>query len=174
MHASDELKFIFQTVNHWLNHAETKNTVLIGFSAAAIGVIGSSFNTNDLPTALKVYLSILVFFLLLSLATSLISTIPQTKFEFEWWKKKPINDGDNLYFFGDIQKYKSESYLRKICLSLGVSAGKNDAFLANQIVINSCIAMRKYEYFRLAVWFAVFGIFTPIFGGILLLLTDKN
>jgi hypothetical protein len=96
----------------------------------------------------------------------LISFLPQIEIPLIR-ARSPSNEHDNLLFYGDICDYDASTYLKALCSRYGFpldSIGPFEENLAQSIVINSRISMRKYRLFRTAVWLNVTALVTPVFS----------
>lgn len=170
----EKLTYIFSNVNGWLKFAESKHAVIIAFNGAAIfGIIQICFNSKtNYPILLEIYLYNVILFLALSILISLISFFPQTKLKWLWPSQK-ISIGDNLLFYDNIKKYDEETYLKALYKSMDKdvsSFSDMEFYFANQIIQNSKIVSRKYQYFKLALILDICALLTPIIGLILNLL----
>jgi hypothetical protein len=161
---SDKLLTIFQNVNDWLKFAEAKNAVLLAFSGTGMTATLTVLATGQ-NIARSVQAGLLVSTILLGVCTllSALSFLPKTDLEKLLWKRsRPASNllpqpTDNLYYFGDLQKYKkmdllnilNEQYFKKAVL---VPYGKEHEDLATQIVINSEIAFVKLILFKKAIY----------------------
>lgn len=164
----EQLERILDYINTWLKFAEAKNAMIIALNGAAI------FNAIHLleltriasTTYLKIYIAIFCFLAFLALLTSLASFIPKTNlddlFGFEVTPSK-----NNLLFFGNLAKYSTDSLISELSGSMALSDYTPNSIekdYAEQIIINSKIAMKKYNYFKLAVWLTIYGLITPFIG----------
>lgn len=167
----EQLKPISANVNDWLKFAETKNAAIIAAdAAAALGALAVLIsNTQNLKTWFYFYLYNFIIFLLLSGLIALISVIPKTNISLAKPKENRMAD-DNLLFYGDIAKYDPKEYLTEMRGRYGKTETEITGLeidYAEQIVINSQIALRKFDIFRAATWLAVAAIITPILAIIL-------
>lgn len=168
----ERLKAIFSNVNDWLKFAEAKNGALIAFNASTVGLIFSRILTNnDLPAIfnsiwVKGYFYIYVLCAGLGFIISLLSFLAKIKITY-FYTNGMTDPKDNLLFFGDICKYKNKTRTYLDRLRSNVGAGRTESYTkieedyAEQIIENSCIAMRKYRHFNTALWFTIAGIVTP-------------
>ncbi|PKL58854.1 MAG: hypothetical protein CVV34_00705 [Methanomicrobiales archaeon HGW-Methanomicrobiales-5] len=173
----DKLKSIFANVNEWLKFAEAKNAVLVALDGGAVlGVLGLLKEQTKLPEWVTIYLWLFVIFNTIALTIALFSFLPQTKIPYFWMRSEP-DSNDNLLFYGHIKKYDVTQYLSALYINDGQhhnDFSKMEIDYANQIIVNSQIADRKYNYFRVALWFTISAILTPLIGGLLYLLFNPN
>lgn len=165
-----KLTAIFQVVVDWVKFAEAKNAVILAFSGAGITAIVTSLSTTSkLPQSLYIgFLTSIVFLCITSLVCA-ISFLPKTDLEYiVWLNKKPskklgktiIKDTDNLYYFGDLQKYNSMELLEAInkhYFEGQIQLPYKNEYLdiANQIVINSQIASMKFQLSGVSAWLLI-------------------
>ncbi len=173
----EELKCIFANVNEWLKFAETKNAVLVALDGGAVlGVLGLLKDQPRFPEWVIFYLWVFIIFNVIALSIALFSFLPQTKIPYFWLIGEP-NSKDNLIFYGHIKKYDVNQYLSALYTSDSQQPknfSKLELDYANQIIVNSQIADRKYNYFRVALWFTISAILTPLIGGVLYLVFNPN
>lgn len=156
----EQLKNIFTNINDWLKFAETKTAALLTANGLMIfGIIRTLSNVEkNLYSNSVLYLVVLL--LIISLLLCLVSFIPSLKIP--WLLKvKKILDNDNLLYFADIAKYDSKVYLEKLAISLEkpeYQASTFDDYYAQQIIINSIIALKKYRLFTFSIYFTVIAV----------------
>jgi hypothetical protein len=165
-----KLLVIFQNVNDWLKFAEAKNAALFAFSATGLAAPVTLLATvQNLPNSLKLGLIATASLLCICALLCAWSFLPKTNLEkLIWLKAKPsqalvANLNDNLYYFGHLQKYSSDSLLNAISQNyLGNKFSppypKEAQDLASQITINSAIAFRKYKLFTYSAYCLVASI----------------
>lgn len=173
----EQLKTIFANINEWLRFAEAKNGALLAANAATIfGAIQVVLGERELNFWWYLYLYVLIFFIVLSIIITLVSFLPRTKIP--WIRQIGEKQKyDNLLFFGDISKYTPSDYIEHVIKLYGkdITPSRLDYIYAEQIVINSRIASKKYEFFRVAMWCTIAGIMTPLLAFIMyLLFKDKQ
>lgn len=161
----DQLKFVFQNVNEWLKHAETKCATLLAANGLAIfGLVRLGVAWQEMPTSAFVYGLIAVTLLLASMVSLMVSFSPSL--QMPWLFKKNSPDAtDNLIFFSHIAKYTPKRYCESLSKSLNKTEDKITDFeiqLANQIIANSVIADRKYAFFRFSIWITISAIISPL------------
>lgn len=159
---SAKLLVIFQNVNDWLKFAEAKNAVLLAFSGAGMTAALTVLATaQNLPRSLQVGLILTTVALNICTLVCGISFLPETNLEKLRWSrtkyssKTSIQSTDNLYYFGDLRKYKKTELLDSLNaqyfnLKITPPYSKECEDLAVQITINSEIAFVKYKLFTSA------------------------
>lgn len=167
----DRLQYTLGLVNEWLRFAETKNAALLAIDAGAVLALikvaqgtGTGWNTS-----VGIWIFTMILLLLCSCALAVISFLPDVVPKWKSPKRCPREDA-NLLFYGDLAYYDKLSLLEAIAKQECSSVPSNSAVLENyaeQIITNSRIALRKYKFFRWAMWFAVAGVVTPIIAAVL-------
>ena len=154
MDESTCLEFIFSNVNHWLEHAERKNTFIFSaFSLISLSSIVGSIQTYT-SFWIKIGSIVTIAIYLFSLLFTLFLLFPITRFSksiLGKGKDKKLKKDDNLLFFGDIIKYSADEYRQTISKKYSLNFEKgvhND--LIKQIIINSHITNRKYQCFKIS------------------------
>ena len=158
----ESLENILSVVSEDLRFAETKNAALLTANAAAvIGIL--QMDPSAASLWLMLYLYTLVIVCTLSGVVSLISFVPRPVNPYGRAAAEPAA-GDNLLFYGHIQRYDPAGYLRAVYASAGRSGDEPAALermYAEQVVVSSRIAIRKFNYFRWAIWITMGALITP-------------
>ena len=154
MDESTGLEFIFSNVNHWLEHAERKNTFI--FSAFSLISLSSIVGTIQTYTSfwIKIGSIVTIVIYLFSLLFTLFLLFPITRFSksiLENGEDRKLKLDDNLLFYGDIVKYSADEYRQKISekYSLNFEKGVHKD-LIKQIIVNSYITNNKYKCFKIS------------------------
>lgn len=175
----ENLKGILAGVNDWLKYAEIKNNYLVVVSGVILFGTLSFIKDKQLGEIVFYYLVNVVVFDALALLTILISFLPQTKKQWFWTVKDKKKD-DNVLYYGDICKYEVKEYLDLVYNTFGQKVAtcnnikKIEIDYADQIITNAIIAKRKNTYFRIAFYFTLSSIVTPLFGITLYWIFDPN
>jgi len=172
------LEDILSKVNEWLKFAETKNASLIALiGGAIIAFISLSFSINIFQCQFGIYYFYnFLLFSFLGLITALLSFLPQTKL-FWLWKEKDLKRRPNIFFYGDLAHTSPDSLINLIYndeIDGQDPIKKIRRDLAEQVVSNSKITRRKYHYFRIALWFVISAILTPIVSAFLYIGFDPH
>lgn len=170
----ERLRIIFENVNSWLRFAEAKNGAL--FAANLALVCGNLRIVCDISKShqyLFSYLWVVTGVLLISAVICLTSFVPQLKMP--WFFKNPTSDLDNLLFFGHLAKYQPYVLLEKLEKTFEIQSKKSQIELnyAEQIIVNSKIAVIKYAYFKFAIWLSISAIATPLIAIIFWFINNK-
>jgi hypothetical protein len=163
----DRLQSVLSDINNWLSFAEAKNGALLaanaGLVVSALGLVeGKVFMFRWVEYYFYSFALLLSFSGLLCL----VSFLPQIEIPMIR-ARSPAQRQDNLLFYGDICDYDASTYLQALCSRYGFqldSIGPFEEDLAESIVVNSRISMRKYRLFRAAVWLDVTALVTPVFS----------
>jgi len=172
------LDTIFLNVNEWLKFAESKNAVLITLVGASIFALAETSDKFGFCNQFfsRLYLINIFVFMILSFLVSLCSFLPQVKL-FWLWPEKKATATPNILFYSDLARLSPEELINTIYDTDIDKSNKEYLFKVNfaeQIINNSKIAQRKYNYFRVSVWLVLSGILTPLIGGILYIVIDPN
>lgn len=174
----DILDDILIKVNEWLRFAESKNAALLalitGMTFAFLNY-GKSINILDSEFG-SLYFYNFITFMVLALCTVLMSFLPQTKLLWLWEEKRK-STSPNICFYSDLAGHDPRKLVRDIYPT--AMDTKNNLqnimiCIAEQIVTNSKIAKRKYNYFRVALWSVLSGIFTPLVSVSLYIFLDPH
>lgn len=173
----ERLRHALAFVDGHVKFAETKNAALFAIDAAALLALLQALSAeHPIDHILRVYLWVLVGSAIASLVVTLVSFLPVTQLP---WLRRPATSQQfrNLWFFGDVQGLNASSYISDLLTAVGKAAREPlpvERMLADQIIINSRIAARKFTYFRIALWCALFGVLTPPIGLLLLAWTSNR
>lgn len=167
-----KLAEVFANVNSWLTFAEAKNAALVTLNGAGLlGLIGLLTNSDYKGgRPLTLYLWICAIFLVLGLVVSLLSFKPFTlPFNGKKQLLKSQEEKLNLLFYGDLAKYnRSQDYLADIYKHYYNKDISEEDFnrleldYADEILINAKITVKKYQYFKLALFFTLSSIVSGI------------
>ena len=170
------LRFSLANINNWLRFAEAKNAALVVANiGASFGALRLAATQNLYPTAYY-YALIAGGTLLLATGIALASFIPQLKIP--WLAQlRAARSRDNVLFYGHIANYTPENYLKELYARRGHKLEEINALerdYAEQMIINSRIALRKYGWFNIAVCLTIIALATLVFALILLLIHDTK
>lgn len=145
----NELKYILNNVNNWLKFAEAKNGALLVIDITLlIGLYGivSSDKANG-------YIFLVIPAMILILISAICCIIPHFPILTPADSKREKNECTtykNCHYFGHLAQLHEEDLIPLLCKKLnivGYSPTEADMDLCNQIITNSTITMRKYNYF---------------------------
>ncbi|WP_027361114.1 Pycsar system effector family protein [Halodesulfovibrio aestuarii] len=147
------LKDILSNVNELQRFAEAKHGSLIAISIAIIGGLLNVMNKAQGDISIRFFCITSAILFMVSVFVSLRSFYPCTG---NGEKIENIDcDKVNLYFFGHIKKFTTESYLREMqkCYdtSLQLTSSYEAKDLANQVIVNARITQYKFDLFKTAV-----------------------
>lgn len=174
----DALDDLLKSVNDWLKFAETKNAVLLLATGAAIWGAARLIILEQTGCYLSTYLLYLEAFLLAAFLTALVSFLPILNYR--WIVSKPTRQktaNGNILFFAYLAGLSTSQLISEF--RTAVSAADNDLkqidqMYAEQIIINSRIALAKFSMFELSVKFVLYGVLTPLIAFPLLHLSKKK
>jgi len=153
----ERLRYILTTVNEWLKFAEGKNGALL---VADIAILFGVFRLMNELTDQRVFIYLGIFLVIVSAISSLVSFIPQLKVSSSTPKKRTEKEA-SLIFYGHIAKYEAQSYIEALYAESGsepTSIAPIEVDYAQQIIMNSRIAVRKYLCFNVGLWLTVFAL----------------
>lgn len=157
----DELRHLLSLVNEWLRFAEAKNGVLFGANAGlAFSYLG--FLAGDIPFEncwVNLYISNGVILFALSAIVALLSFLPSL--EIPKKNSENIIGIDNPLFFGHLRRYTHDSLIQLLSEEMEAKPSKLEKYYSEQIVVNSEIAWRKYQFFNAATVMMLSGILSP-------------
>lgn len=169
------LKETLSSVVDWLKFAEAKNAVLITMSGFAIWALARLLLTVELPWWLYCYFLSLIAFVFAALLTSLFSFLPVLNYSLVIPSPNNVKNR-NLFYFGYLATLSKNDLLKEFRSATGspeTDFSEVDGMYAEQIIINSRVALAKYYLFERSVNFVIIGALTPLLG-ILLLIFAKN
>ncbi len=150
-----------ERTNYWLSFAEAKNAALLAFNIAVIAFVA------DFQKDFPVMSTLVMIAFIVSSLTCLCSFIPNSAN-----RPKPgpkYLPSDNLLFWKDIAYFEDEEkYLDRVIERYfpgdAVEIAEKSMFIdfSSEIVINSRIAMRKYDIFSLALRIDFFAFFLNV------------
>lgn len=167
------LKEVYQHCQDMQKIAETKNAGLIAFNGAVCLASLKLAIDGGFNNLISYYLMFVVVCSLISIFLNLSAISSQLKHkELELTNYK----SNNLLFFGTVANYSAVDYLKKIKQDYNLSEEITQYHLdlANQIVINSQITVRKFKLFNSAFKWTIAGIATPLSVLIYLIFFNSN
>jgi hypothetical protein len=166
----------FKNAKEWLNHAESKNAMLIAFNGAAIFGLVQFFDFEFISesTFLSYYLIISIGFLVISLLLSFLSFVPELEIVPSTSHSKGLGEINSLYFEHLKELDKESIYKAVTGLEPDQEVNKIDLDLAQQIQQVAKIASRKYMHFTIAVWITGGVFFTCLLVGIIVLMIQSS
>ena len=153
-----QLSDILTRAIDWVKYAEAKNAAIIVFdSSILVALITLSSGKENNLLLPNWYVTLSTILLICAAVSSLISFIPiLAKFKIKNDDGTDITKINPLYF-GDIAKFDEVTYLSLLANRYGPLLYDNyNKDIANQIIINSKIAVRKLNIFTIALWLNLF------------------
>jgi len=173
---NQDLLEIFKNSKEWLNHAESKNAMLIAFNGAAIFGLVQFFDFEIISESsfLSYYLIISIGLLVISLLLSFLSFVPELEIVPLASHSKDLGEINSLYF--EHLKALDNKIIYKAVTGLepDQEVNKIDLDLAEQIQQVAKIASRKYMHFTIAVWITGGVCFTNLLVGVLAILIQTS
>ena len=159
-----KLLFIFENVNGWLKYIEAKNVALLTLSSALIVCLLQILKSNEFH---KQVIFFSAGYFLVVFTISVIRTLWAFVAKL---KRPPTNNNNftcyniNLLFYGDVYTFSSEEYLNLLYESYAENGKIPEKFsqyekdLAEQIIVNSRLAMRKGNLFNNTIYFIIIAV----------------
>lgn len=174
----DTFDKILSRVDAWLKDAKATNAIVIGFNGAAIFGILHLFEMKEFCQCvfLKYYVTNFITLSFAGLFIALISFVPQTRLNWLWRNETSLKK-INLLHFGHLAQLDVGGLIKEISKKLNISKQEDLGIYqdyAEQIIMNSKITVRKFDYFRIAVWFTIGAIITFPLSIIAYLIFDPN
>jgi len=175
--AEEHLLTVLAMVNDWLKFAEAKNAGLIALAGLSLtGLLSYVAQVNKFIYGAAILLVAGAVLWLGSLMLGMFSFMPQrTAVKPKTPLREQVDDTDNLYYFGHLASYSSETLL--VALNGNEQEGSlRERFvrnLADQVIINSRITVNKLDLFDLAARWWVAGTFF-VSAGVLWLVIGKR
>lgn len=152
-----------ERTNYWLSFAEAKNGALLAINVAIMAVLVSVFELAPVCCATAIICFVI------SCGVCLKSFFPKVDSRPKKEKNKKEEEKEpNLLFYGDIAKiisterYIELSIMRYFPEYKNVECDKTIDDLASEILINSRIAMQKYNVFKCAAIIDFFALIMTI------------
>ncbi|PNQ72850.1 hypothetical protein C1T31_10115 [Hanstruepera neustonica] len=160
----EKLLVVFQNINEWLRFAEAKNAMIIALNGVVVFGVAQIIEFNFIKDIeiLKWYLTIAFICLTFSTIVALLSFIPRLKQIAPTFNLNPGKD--NFLFFDTLKDKKINEVIEFYKTDDEVQPYHEQ--LADQIIVNSGIAKRKYDYFTFSCWITIAGIITPLIAGL--------
>ncbi|MCC9016980.1 Pycsar system effector family protein [Flavobacterium lipolyticum] len=151
---------------------ESKNIALIAFNGAIIVGI-SKLITDELSCFLHYYLIYAIAMCSISIFicfSALIAKIKHTT------NNIALNKSNNLLFYVTLAHLSDTELIEKIAKNYGCerSNENHERDLANQVIITSQIAARKFKLYNIAITFMFMGLLSPLSYLIFKLLLDQD
>ncbi|MBI5312988.1 MAG: hypothetical protein HZB28_07695 [Methylocystis sp.] len=143
----------------FVKFAETKNAALLTFSSAWI-LAGVNLSSASPSQEWRSIFGIVVPIFAVSAITAIASFLPELKLE--KFHQDP-EQKKSLLFFRDVATFSASAFRDRVRERYfppdDQSAAQNYLDdLSVQIHVNSCIAVRKFKFFRAGAWIALLGI----------------
>jgi hypothetical protein len=160
------LSDLLNRVIDWLKFAEAKNTGAVGLSSTGLGVIVTFLVAGPpVPPIAGAGLGIGAVTLMLSLMLAVASFLPSTNLEkhLRGDRDKP-SANDNLLFYGHLARYEPRALTLAIAEHYSDRPGeefqpsKLAIDLAEQVVTNARITVRKLDFFKYSLLLFSFGV----------------
>lgn len=160
----NELRDTLESVNDWLKFAEAKNAVVVAASGFGLWASLRIALSNETGCYATTYFAILSIFLVGGFVTALLSFLPILNYRWVIPAPAKLANGNLLYFgyLATLSKNQVlEAYL-KATESKEVDVKEIHGMYAEQVIVNSRIALAKYAMFEFAIKVLLLGVLTPV------------
>ena len=160
---------VLNRTNDWLKFAEAKNGLLVAgttsFALAGLRLL----LMPDLSFGVKVYLYQMIAFATVGGTIGLISFLPSLGYN-TIIIGSAVAKHDNLLFYGHLAHVRPHKLAESLRSSVSPHMDEEPIHkeFAEQIIINSRIALVKYKFFTWGLQALIVAILTPVLGGLLL------
>ena len=154
----EELNAILDNVNDWLKFAEAKNGLLVAFNCGVVLAITDKVEDLSGPPRAFAYTSIVL--LCIAILIGLMSLVPRLSSAMSprpGRKQRP-----NLLFFADLASLTQDELLSIVEERSGKPLSGMESDWANQIIVNSEIALAKYRLFVAAISATLLAALIPL------------
>jgi hypothetical protein len=160
----DTLKDTLALVNDWLKFAEAKNAVIVAAAGVALWALVRLIVLNETNCYFRIYSIVFALFFLGGFIVSLLSFLPVLNYR---WIVPASNSvaNKNLLYFGYLSTLSKNQLLnayRHATQSKEANVIDIHGMYAEQIIINSRIALVKYAMFEYAIKILLCGVLTPL------------
>lgn len=157
------IDYLEKQYNHafeMLKFGESKNIALIAFNGAIIVGI-SKLLTDNIDCYLKVFFIYVIVMSSISIFISFSALIAKIK---HTSNNLVLNKSNNLLFYATLAHMTDVELIDKIVNSYSCerSNENHEKDLANQVIITSQIASRKFKLYNIAITFMFMGLLTPL------------
>lgn len=169
------IDYLEKQYNHafeMLKFGEAKNIALIAFNGAIIVGI-SKLITDEIPLWLYYYLIYTIVMSSLSIFTGFSALIAKIKHS---PNNISLNRSNNLLFYATLAHMTDEELIKKISENYQCerSNENHEKDLANQVIITSQIAARKFKFYNIAITLMLMGLLTPLSYLIYKIILDQD
>lgn len=157
------IDYLEKQYNHafeMLKFGESKNMALIAFNGAIIVGI-SKLSTGNLDCYLKYYFIYVIIMSSISIFICFSALIAKIKHSSN---NLSLNKSNNLLFYATLAHMSDLELIEKLVnnYSCDRSNEKHEKDLANQVIITSQIAARKFKLYNISIAFMFMGLLTPL------------
>lgn len=173
---SEILQETLSSTNDWVQFAETKNSVLVAACGVAIWGILRLIAVREPSLLLTIYFFMAISFMGIAFLLSLISFLPNLRHR---WviSYTPPQTRRNLLYFGHLASLTEKELIDLYCKAMRFNeedVSPLHEMYAEQVIINSRIALVKYKLFEWSVKLTICGLLTPIIAVAVFVLIGKK
>lgn len=163
--AYEAMRDILQSIHGQLQFAEAKNGALLAVNLATVAGIGAMISGGQIHSSfVSTWLCVTAFGLAGSALLALVSILPIGGLH-RLLMAGTENPADaNLLYWGDISRFSPRHFASALFAALAIHEQPGRLFLdfADQIVVNSGIARRKFAIFKVAATVTLMSATVPV------------
>lgn len=173
----ERLQYILSSVNDWLKFGESKNAALLAANVAiAFGLLSQFQSKQTLPILITICTCVVLGIFILASAICMASFMPKLRIP-EKTKTAKVTPNDSLIFYGHVSTFNPHDYLVALYNRTGLNSDSISTMeedYARQIIVNSGIALWKYQCFRVALIITMVAVIGAVIDLVLLLFITQH
>ena len=162
--AYEKMSGVFADIQGQVQFAEAKNGALFASTMAVIiGIATVLSSLDEVPLSVFLWLGATCFGLAGAVLLALLSFLPVMGAKRHRFARGSDGNGENLIFWGEIRRFTPLAYAEAFLQSLQLNGRPTRLIIdvAEQIVINSGIAHRKFRLFGAGAWAMLTAMLAP-------------
>jgi hypothetical protein len=162
--AYQSLSTVFADIRGQVQFAEAKNGALFASTMALIiGIATVLGSMAEAPASILIWLGSTGLGLAAAALLALLSFLPVMGQKRHRHARGSDSEGENLIFWGEIRRFTPSAYAEAFLKAIQIEVRPTRLILdvAEQIVINSSIAHRKFRLFEAGAWATLTAMFVP-------------
>jgi len=162
--AYEKMSGVFADIRGQVQFAEAKNGALFASTMALIiGIATVLSSLDEVPTGIFLWLGTTCCGLAGASLLALLSFLPVMGTKRHRYARGSDSNGENLIFWGEIRRFTPLAYAEAFLRTLQIDGYPTRLIIdvAEQIVINSGIAHRKFRVFEAGAWGTLTAMFVP-------------
>lgn len=163
--AYQAMSAVFADIRGQVQFAEAKNGALFASTMALIiGIATILGSMDDVPVSVMIWLGSSGLGLAGAALLALLSFLPVMGAKRHRHSRGSDGEGENLIFWGEVRRYTPSAYADAFLKAIQIDSRPPRLILdlAEQIVINSSIAHRKFRLFESGAWATLTATAAPV------------